>query len=60
LPEAFDDEKEGKPDEKPTVVVLNSGDLTAEEADAFKKQKEEGRITDSKILEKKLLYIKIW
>lgn len=24
------------------MVVLNSGDLTAEEADAFQKQKEEG------------------
>lgn len=37
-----DDEKEELADEKPVVVVLNSGDLTAEEADAFKKQKEEG------------------
>ncbi|TGZ46808.1 Uncharacterized protein DBV15_06553 [Temnothorax longispinosus] len=40
LPEIFDDEKEELTDEKPVVVILNSGDLTAEEADAFKKQKE--------------------
>lgn len=32
------------------MVVLNSGDLTAEEADAFKKQKEEGMITIDIIL----------
>lgn len=43
LPEVSDDDDGGeKPDEKPTVVVLNSGDLTAEEADTFKKQKEKG------------------
>lgn len=42
LPEISDDEKEELTDEKPVVVVLNSGDLTAEEADAFKKQKDKG------------------
>lgn len=43
LPEiSDDDEKEEFADEKPVVVVLNSGDLTAEEVDAFQKQKEEG------------------
>ncbi|XP_012054517.1 PREDICTED: uncharacterized protein KIAA1143 homolog isoform X2 [Atta cephalotes] len=40
LPKIFDDEREELADEQPVVVVLNSGDLTAEEADAFKKQKE--------------------
>lgn len=32
-------------DEKPVIVVLNSGDLTAEEADVFKKQREKGNNT---------------
>lgn len=43
LPEiSDDDEREERADEKPVVVVVKSGDLTAEEADAFKKQKDEG------------------
>lgn len=42
LPEVSDDEREELTDEKPVVVVLHSGDLTAEEADTFKKQKEKG------------------
>lgn len=45
LPEVSDDEKEDLTDEKPVVVVLNSGDMTAEEADVFIKQKEEGMVT---------------
>ncbi|XP_011055574.1 PREDICTED: uncharacterized protein KIAA1143 homolog isoform X2 [Acromyrmex echinatior] len=40
LPKVSDDEREELADEQPVVVVLNSGDLTAEEADAFNKQKE--------------------
>jgi len=45
LPQVSDDEKEELDDEKPVVVILNSGDLTAEEADAFKKQKIKGMET---------------
>lgn len=45
LPEVSDDEKEELADEKPVVVVLNSGDMTAEEADVFIKEKEEGIVT---------------
>jgi len=37
-------------DEQPVVVVLNSGDLTAEEADAFKKQKEKGMNSIQRLL----------
>lgn len=37
-----DDDREERADEKPVVVVVKSGDLTAEEANAFKKQKDEG------------------
>lgn len=47
----IDDEKEDSSDEQPTVVVLSSGDLTAEEADAFKRQKEEGKIDYSNFLQ---------
>lgn len=42
LPQDSDDDKEERAEEKPVVVILNSGDLTAEEAEAFNKQKEEG------------------
>nr|XP_033328289.1 uncharacterized protein KIAA1143 homolog [Megalopta genalis] len=40
LPEFSDDEKEDPVEEQPIVVVLSTGDLTAEEADAFIKKKE--------------------
>lgn len=49
LPEVLD-EKEELADEKPVVVVLKSGDLTAEEADVFKKQKEKGTKTTQGLL----------
>lgn len=49
LPEISDDEREDSVDEKPVVVVLHSGDLTAEEADAFQKQKERGIKTCSEV-----------
>ncbi|XP_011638930.1 uncharacterized protein KIAA1143 homolog [Pogonomyrmex barbatus] len=58
LPEASDDEREDLVDEKPIVVVLNSGDLTAEEADAFKKQKEEEEKNASADLSKKIIFRK--
>lgn len=42
LPQDSDDDRDEPIEEQPVVVVLNSGDLTAEEADAFAKKKEEG------------------
>ncbi|XP_071632318.1 uncharacterized protein KIAA1143 homolog [Temnothorax longispinosus] len=58
LPEIFDDEKEELTDEKPVVVILNSGDLTAEEADAFKKQKEKEENNAPADLSKKIIFRK--
>ncbi|CAL1675865.1 unnamed protein product [Lasius platythorax] len=58
LPEVSDDEKEELTDEKPIVVVLNSGDLTAEEADAFKKQKEKEESDAPADLSKKIIFRK--
>lgn len=58
LPEISDDEKEELADEKPVVVVLNSGDLTAEEADAFQKQKEKEENNAPADLSKKIIFRK--
>ncbi|XP_077264525.1 uncharacterized protein KIAA1143 homolog [Temnothorax americanus] len=58
LPEISDDEKEELTDEKPVVVILNSGDLTAEEADAFKKQKEKEENNAPADLSKKIIFRK--
>ncbi|EFN69226.1 Uncharacterized protein KIAA1143-like protein [Camponotus floridanus] len=58
LPEVSDDEREELTDEKPVVVVLNSGDLTAEEADAFKKQKEKEESGAPADLSKKIIFRK--
>ncbi|XP_011160423.1 uncharacterized protein KIAA1143 homolog [Solenopsis invicta] len=58
LPELSDDEKEDLADEKPIVVVLNSGDLTAEEADAFNKQKEKEENDAPADLSKKIIFRK--
>lgn len=58
LAEASDDEKEELIDEKPVVVVLNSGDLTAEEAEAFKKQKEKEESNAPADLSKKIIFRK--
>lgn len=58
LPEVSDDEKEDLTDEKPVVVVLKSGDLTAEEADAFIQQKEEEEINAPADLSKKVIFRK--
>ena len=41
LPQNSDNEEEHE-EEKPVVVVLNSEHLTAEQAEAYKKKKEEG------------------
>ncbi|XP_050446901.1 uncharacterized protein KIAA1143 homolog [Cataglyphis hispanica] len=57
LPEISDDEKD-LIDEKPVVVVLNSGDLTAEEADAFKKHKEREENNAPADLSKKIIFRK--
>ena len=45
LPEYEEDERDDKDEEEPVVVVLKDGDLTAEEADAIKKQQENGKKT---------------
>ncbi|XP_012054516.1 PREDICTED: uncharacterized protein KIAA1143 homolog isoform X1 [Atta cephalotes] len=58
LPKIFDDEREELADEQPVVVVLNSGDLTAEEADAFKKQKEKEENNAPADLSKKIIFRK--
>ncbi|KYQ55497.1 hypothetical protein ALC60_05559 [Trachymyrmex zeteki] len=58
LPKVSDDEREELADEKPVVVVLNSGDLTAEEADAFKKQKEKEENNAPADLSKKIIFRK--
>ncbi|XP_018397388.1 PREDICTED: uncharacterized protein KIAA1143 homolog isoform X1 [Cyphomyrmex costatus] len=58
LPKVSDDEREELTDEKPVVVVLNSGDLTAEEADAFKKQKEKEENNAPADLSKKIIFRK--
>ncbi|KAL0111662.1 hypothetical protein PUN28_013091 [Cardiocondyla obscurior] len=58
LEQLSDDEKEELNDEKPVVVVLNSGDLTAEEADAFNKQKEKEESNAPADLSKKIVFRK--
>lgn len=58
LPEVFNDEKEELTDEKPVVVVLNSGDLTAEEVDAFKAQREKEENNAPADLSKKIIFRK--
>lgn len=40
--EDFDEDRDDLYEEEPLVVVLKDGDLTAEEAEAIKKQKEDG------------------
>ncbi|XP_012229439.1 uncharacterized protein KIAA1143 homolog [Linepithema humile] len=58
LPEISDDEREDLTDEKPVVVVLKSGDLTAEEADAFEKEKEKEENNAPADLSKKIVFRK--
>ncbi|XP_076623502.1 uncharacterized protein KIAA1143 [Colletes latitarsis] len=58
LPQDSDDDKEEREEEKPIVVVLNSGDLTAEEAEAFQKQKEEEEANAPADLSKRIIFRK--
>ncbi|XP_078043410.1 uncharacterized protein KIAA1143 homolog [Augochlora pura] len=58
LPEYSDDEKEEPMEEQPVVVVLSAGDLTAEEADAFIKQKEEENANAPADLSKPIVFKK--
>lgn len=56
LPCVFDEEAEDFEGEKPLVVVLNSGDLTAEEAEAFEKQKQKEESTGPADLSKRIIF----
>ncbi|XP_076650133.1 uncharacterized protein KIAA1143 homolog [Halictus rubicundus] len=58
LPQYSDDEREDPIEEQPLVVVLNAGDLTAEEADAFKKKKEREEANERADLSKRVLFKK--
>ncbi|XP_076225230.1 uncharacterized protein KIAA1143 homolog isoform X1 [Nomia melanderi] len=58
LPQDSDDEREEPIEEQPIVVVLNSGDLTAEEADAFIKKKEEEEANTPADLSKRVIFKK--
>lgn len=42
LPQDSDNDEEEREEEKPVVVVLNSEHLTAKQAEAYKKKKEQG------------------
>lgn len=56
--EDSDSEREESAEEKPVVVVLNSGDLTAEEADAYQKKKEEEEANAPANLSKRIIFRK--
>ncbi|KAF7379218.1 hypothetical protein HZH68_017063 [Vespula germanica] len=58
LPRVSDDEAEDIDGEKPLVVVLNSGDLTAEEAEAFEKQKQKEEAAAPADLSKRIIFSK--
>ncbi|XP_015586043.1 uncharacterized protein KIAA1143 homolog [Cephus cinctus] len=58
LPEDSDDEEQIRKEEEPTVVVLNSGDLTAEEADTFKHEKEQEEANAPADLNKRIIFRK--
>lgn len=53
LPQDTDDRDVDLNEEKPVVVVLNEGDLTAEEAEAFSQDREDDKPQGGKILFKK-------
>ncbi|KAG7202337.1 hypothetical protein KM043_018666 [Ampulex compressa] len=57
LPEDSDDERDTAV-EQPVVVVLKPGDLTAEEADAFQKQKEQEEANAPADLSKRIIFRK--
>ncbi|XP_015184047.1 PREDICTED: uncharacterized protein KIAA1143 homolog [Polistes dominula] len=56
LPCNVDDEAEDLEGEKPLVVVLNSGDLTAEEAETFEKQKQKDESNGPADLSKRIIF----
>ncbi|XP_076248363.1 uncharacterized protein KIAA1143 homolog [Calliopsis andreniformis] len=56
LPQDSDDDRDEPIEEKPIVVVLNSGDLTAEEAEAFQKKKEEEEANAPADLSKRIIF----
>ncbi|XP_076685514.1 uncharacterized protein KIAA1143 homolog [Andrena cerasifolii] len=58
LPQDSDDDRDEPTEEQPVVVVLNSGDLTAEEADAFAKKKEEEEANAPADLSKRIIFRK--
>ncbi|XP_076760299.1 uncharacterized protein KIAA1143 homolog [Xylocopa sonorina] len=58
LPQVSDNDEEEREEEKPVVVVLNSQHLTAEEADAYKKGKEEEEANGPADLSKKIIFRK--
>ncbi|XP_043248929.1 uncharacterized protein KIAA1143 homolog [Colletes gigas] len=58
LPQDSDDDKDEREEEKPIVVVLKSGDLTAEEAEVFQKQKEEEEANAPADLSKRIIFRK--
>ncbi|XP_063986575.1 uncharacterized protein KIAA1143 homolog [Diachasmimorpha longicaudata] len=56
LPNISDDEDDTFDGEKPTVVVLKQGDLTAEEADDFEKKKKEEAENAPADLSKRIIF----
>ncbi|XP_057333935.1 uncharacterized protein KIAA1143 homolog [Microplitis mediator] len=56
LSEGEDEDFEDHIEEKPTVVVLNNGDLTAEEADAFQKKKDDEEANAPADLTKRIIF----
>ncbi|XP_046837291.1 uncharacterized protein KIAA1143 homolog [Vespa crabro] len=58
LPRVSDNEEEDIDGEKPLVVVLNSGDLTAEEAEAYEKQKQKEEAEAPIDLSKRVIFNK--
>ncbi|XP_015519934.2 uncharacterized protein KIAA1143 homolog [Neodiprion lecontei] len=58
LPTATDEDYEDRDEELPTVVVLNNGDLTAEEAAAFELAKEKEEAQTPADLSKKIIFTK--
>ncbi|XP_008549765.1 uncharacterized protein KIAA1143 homolog [Microplitis demolitor] len=56
LSEGEDEDFDDHIEEKPTVVVLNNGDLTAEEADAFQKKKDDEEANKPADLTKRIIF----
>ncbi|XP_012285172.1 uncharacterized protein KIAA1143 homolog [Orussus abietinus] len=58
LPEATAEDYEDREEEKPVVVVLKSGDLTADEAQAYQDKQEEEEANTPADLTKKIVFRK--